>query len=82
MGTNCLQVQGFLWGDENTINTGDGCPNLSLYYCKNHCIVYSNGGIIGFVSCSSRKLLKKKNSILFKASLAVSEYFKINDLEV
>ena len=45
MGSNFLQIWEFLWGDENTINTGDGCMNLSLYYCKSHCIVYSNGGI-------------------------------------
>ena len=30
MGSNFLQIREFLWGDENTINTGDGCMNLSL----------------------------------------------------
>ena len=30
MGSNFLQIREFLWGDENTVNTGDGCMNLSL----------------------------------------------------
>lgn len=53
------------FGVMKILNTGDGCPNLSLHYCKNHCIVYSNGGITGFVSCSSRKLFKKKLTVFY-----------------